>query len=192
MSDGMAGMVHLKDVRIAESMREIELPDEPREAAAFWQRTLNDAVVAWHRGEGSEIPDLNGLSDAGVGASMYYCSPHFFVLPMYSSPSSYRFRPLGPEETLMEIWSLTRYPAGSEPPTPPQPEIWEHNDPRWPPIPAQDFSNLPKQQKGLHAKGFEYLRLSAGAEGGISNFERLIDGYLSGLPHEAPIADGVS
>jgi glycine betaine catabolism A len=121
---------------------------------------------------------------------MYYCFPHFFVLPMYSSASSYRFRPLGPEETLMEIWSLTRYPSGSEPATPPVPEVWEHNDPRWPPIPAQDFSNLPRQQKGLHAKGFEYMRLSAGAEGGISNFERLIDGFLAGLPHEA-LASGL-
>ena len=32
-------------------------------------------------------------------------------------------------------------------------------------IPAQDFSNLPKQQKGLHAKGFEFMRLSTGDRG---------------------------
>ena len=51
-------------------------------------------------------------------------------------------------------------------------------------IPAQDFSNLPKQQKGLHAKGFEYMRLSDKIEGLISNFERVIDGFLAGLPHE--------
>ena len=36
-------------------------------------------------------------------------------------------------------------------------------------IPAQDFSNLPRQQKGLHAKGFEYMRLSNQIEGLISN-----------------------
>ena len=186
MSDGMAGMVHLKDVRIAEELRAgVALPDDPKQAAATWQRTLNDAVVAWHRGEGSTIPDLNALEEQGMGDSMYYCFPHFFVLPMYSSASSYRFRPLGPEETLMEIWSLTRYPAGAEPAVPPVPEVWEHNDSRWPPIPAQDFSNLPRQQKGLHAKGFEYMRLSAGAEGGISNFERLIDGFLAELPYDA-------
>ena len=134
---------------------------------------------------GADIPDLNELEARGMGDSLFYCFPHFFVLPMYSSASSYRFRPLGPEETLMEIWSLTRYPAGSEPATPPPPEVWEHDDPRWPPIPAQDFSNLPKQQKGLHAKGFEYMRLSEGAEGGISNFERMVDGFLGGLPYEA-------
>jgi hypothetical protein len=115
---------------------------------------------------------------------MAYCFPHFFVLPMYSSASSYRFRPLGPEETLMEIWSLTRFPDDVEPPRLPVPEMWEHDDPRWPPIPAQDFSNLPKQQKGLHAKGFDYMRLSEVAEGGVINFERLVDGFLAGLPYD--------
>ena len=67
-------------------------------------------------------------------------------------------------------------------PTPP--EVWECDDPRWPPIPAQDFSNLPRQQKGLHAKSFDYMRLSSGLEGHISNFERTVDGFLADLPHE--------
>jgi hypothetical protein len=103
---------------------------------------------------------------------------------MYSSASSYRFRPLGPEETLMEIWSLARCPEGEEPGKFTPPEHWRADDPRWSPIPAQDFSNLPKQQKGLHAKGFEYMRLSERAEGHISNFERTLDGFLAGLPYE--------
>ena len=51
-------------------------------------------------------------------------------------------------------------------------------------IPAQDFSNLPRQQKGLHAKGFEYMRLSNQIECLISNFERVVDGFLAGLPYE--------
>ena len=103
---------------------------------------------------------------------------------MYSSASSYRFRPLGPEETLMEIWSLARCPAGEQQEKVAPPEPWAADDQRWPPIPAQDFSNLPRQQKGLHAKGFEYMRLSERAEGHISNFERTLDGFLAGLPYE--------
>ena len=101
---------------------------------------------------------------------------------MYSSASSYRFRPLGPEETLMEIWSLTRYPEGEEPAPLPPPEVWSPDDPRWPAIPAQDFSNIPRQQQGLHQKGFEYMRLSSKLEGHISNFQRTIDGFLAGRP----------
>ncbi|MEZ5164988.1 MAG: SRPBCC family protein [Acidimicrobiales bacterium] len=101
---------------------------------------------------------------------------------------SYRFRPLGPEETLMEIWSLTRYPEGEARPKPTPPEVWECDDPRLPPIPTQDFSNLPRQQKGLHARSFEYMRLSAQIEGHISNYHRVIDGYLAGRTHEELLA----
>ncbi len=84
----------------------------------------------------------------------------------------------------MEIWSLTRFPEGSEPKKPTPPEVWEHDDPRWPPIPTQDFGNLPRQQRGLHARGFEYMRLSEQAEGHLSNFERTLDGFLAGLPYD--------
>ena len=184
MSEGMAGMVHANDVRIAEGLADMELPSDPKEAIALWQRTLNDAVVRWHRDAGSDIPDLNQLEAQKLNEPMGYCFPHYFVLPMYSSASSYRFRPLGPEETLMEIWSLTRFPDGAGPGKPTRPEVWEWDDPRWPPIPAQDFSNLPRQQKGLHARGFEYMRLSERAEGGVANFERTLDGFLAGLPFD--------
>jgi phenylpropionate dioxygenase-like ring-hydroxylating dioxygenase large terminal subunit len=183
MNTGMAGMVHADDVRVAERLGDIELPDDPALARSVWERTLNDAVVEWHRAQGSTIPDLNDLEVRGLNEPMGYCFPHFFVLPMYSSASSYRFRPLGPEETLMEIWSLTRFPEGGEPEKLVPPEPWECDDPRVPPIPTQDFSNLPRQQRGLHSKGFEYMRLSEQIEGHISNYQRVIDGYLAGRSH---------
>jgi phenylpropionate dioxygenase-like ring-hydroxylating dioxygenase large terminal subunit len=184
MSDGMAGMVHANDVLIAEGLQDIELPADPALARSIWDRTLNDAVVRWHRNAGHDVPDLNELETQGTNEPMGYCFPHYFVLPMYSSASAYRFRPFGPEETLMEIWSLTRFPEGDEPEPPAPPEPWESDDPRWPPIPRQDFSNLPRQQRGLHAKGFEYMRLSEQAEGHISNLQRTVDGFLAGLPYE--------
>ena len=185
MSEGMAGMVHANDVAIAEQLAaDIELPAEAELATATWNQRLNDAVTDWHRGRGEDMPDLNDLSEQGINVEFFQCFPNFFVLPMYSSASSYRFRPLGPEETLMEIWSLTRYPPGEEPDAPPAPERWEADDERWPTIPAQDFSNLPRQQKGLHASGFEYMRLSERLEGHISNFQRTVDGFLGGLGHD--------
>jgi hypothetical protein len=36
----------------------------------------------------------------------------------------------------------------------------------------------------LHARSFEYMRLSERAEGGIANFERTVDGFLAGLPYQ--------
>jgi Rieske 2Fe-2S family protein len=53
-----------------------------------------------------------------------------------------------------------------------------------PPIPTQDFSNLPRQQRGLHSCSFEFMRLSEQIEGHIANFHRTIDGYLAGLSHD--------
>jgi phenylpropionate dioxygenase-like ring-hydroxylating dioxygenase large terminal subunit len=184
MSEGMGGMVHATDVAVAERLRAIELPDDPGSARAIWDRALNDAVTQWHRDAGAIVPDLNALAEQHMLEPMIFLFPHFFVLPQYSSASSYRFRPLGPEETLMEIWSLTRYPVGQEPDPPEPPEVWECDDPRIPPIPTQDFSNLPRQQRGLHTSGFEYLRLSAQIEGHLSNFHRTIDAYLRGVPSE--------
>ena len=184
MSEGMAGMVHATDVAVAESIRDLELPADPALAIATWNAALNDAVVAHHRAAGHDIPDLNELEAQGLNEPMGYAFPHYFVLPMYSSASSYRFRPLGPEETLMETWSLTRYPEGEDRPRPTPPEPWECHDPRFPPIPAQDFSNLPRQQKGLHAAGLEFLRISELIEGHISNFHRTLDGYLAGRSHD--------
>lgn len=184
MSDGMDGMTHRDDVLVAEGLRDVELPADPESAVATWNRTLNDAVMARHRQRGADVPDLNHLDEVGLNLTFFPCFPHFFVLPMYSGASSYRFRPLGPEETLMEIWSLARPDPGDPFPAPPRPEVWAADDARWPAIPAQDFSNLPRQQQGLHARGFEFMRLSSTFEGHISNFERTIDGFLAGLPHD--------
>jgi glycine betaine catabolism A len=184
LGEGMAGMTHENDIRIAEGLQDAQLPADPVAAMTAWRATLNDAVVEWHRGRGSTMPDLNELDRRGITDAIGFCFPHYFILPTYSSASSYRIRPLGPEETLFEIWSLTRFPSDESQGrlTPPQP--MPPDDPRWPPIPAQDFSNLPRQQKGLHSKGFEYMRLSNQIEGLISNFERVVDGFLAGTPSD--------
>jgi hypothetical protein len=180
----MGGMTHENDIRIAEGLQHMSLPDDPAEAMATWRGAVNDAVTTWHRARDCDFPDLNDLDRRRVIDPIGFCFPHYFLLPQYSSASSYRIRPLGPEQTLFEVWSLTRYPNDRSQGKPTPPEPLAPDDPSWPMIPAQDFSNLPKQQKGLHAKGFEYMRLSDQIEGLISNFERVIDGFLAGLPYE--------
>ena len=184
LGSGMGGMTHDNDIRIAEGLQHMSLPDDPAEAMAAWRIAVNDAITSWQRGRGCDFPDLSDLDRRGALDPVGFGFPHYFVLPQYSSASSYRIRPLGPEETLFEIWSLTRFPDDLSPGRPTPPEPLGPDDPSWPTIPAQDFSNLPKQQKGLHAKGFEFMRLSTQIEGLISNFERVIDGFLAGLPSE--------
>ncbi len=184
VSEGMAGEIHEKDVRIAEGLRDLELPTDLAGASEVWLRELNSAVMKWNERAGIDCPDLHMINERGFNRSVFFCFPNYFLLPTYSSSSSYRIRPLGPEQCLFEIWSLTRYRPGDAPPAPPTPVPMLPDDPRWPAIPGQDYSNLPKQQLGLHAKGFDYMRLSPHVEGLIGNYQRLIDGYLAGLDPE--------
>ena len=65
-----------------------------------------------------------------------------------------------------------------------EPTILPYDSQDFPPIPRQDYSNIPIQQQGLHSEGFEYLRLSKDKEGLISNYQRLIDGYIANKPPE--------
>jgi phenylpropionate dioxygenase-like ring-hydroxylating dioxygenase large terminal subunit len=184
LSVGMAGMTHERDIRVAEGLMGLDLPNDAGEASKVWTKTVNDAIVAWNTAQGIDMPDLNGILTSPLHTYVEFVFPHFFILPTFSSASAYRIRPFGPEECLFELWSLTRYPPGQEPPAPPRPTPMGPDDPRWPPIPAQDYSNLPRQQRGLHGVGFEYMRLSDKVEGLISNYQRLIDGFLAGLPHQ--------
>lgn len=188
ISEGMAGMIHAKDVAVAESLRDVELPADPAGATIAWRRSLNDAVTADHRRQGLDFPDLNEIDAQGFGTSINFCFPNFFMLPTFGSATSYRIRPIAPEECLFEIWSLTRFPEGVEPPPVKTPTPMAFDDPRWPTIPRQDFANLPRQQRGLHARGFDYMRLSHQGEGLISNYQRLIDGYLAAVEDERLLA----
>ena len=185
MSEGMAGMVHANDVRVAEGLRDVELPDDREEAMATWYRLLNAAVVDWHRDQGSDVPDLNDLEDRGLERADGLLLPPLVRAPHVQQRLLLPLPPAGSGGDAHGDLVAHPLPGGrraGRPPTPP--EVWEHDDPRWPPIPAQDFSNLPKQQQGLHTRGFEYMRLSEKGEGHLSNFERTLDGFLAGLSHE--------
>lgn len=81
LGEGMAGMTHENDVRIAEGLQNIELPADPAEAMATWRRTLNDAIVGWHRARGCDMPDLNELASRGITEAINFAFPHYFCCP---------------------------------------------------------------------------------------------------------------
>ncbi|MCX7864733.1 MAG: aromatic ring-hydroxylating dioxygenase subunit alpha, partial [Novosphingobium sp.] len=72
-------------------------------------------------------------------------------------------------------------PEGEEPEVPMEPTVIAYDSAMFPPIPRQDYSNIPIQQRELHSKGFEFMRLSRHVEGLISNYHRIIDGHLKGV-----------
>jgi carnitine monooxygenase subunit len=185
LSEGMAGMVHASDLEIGRDIADhLKLPEDPQAGIMEWYRVWNDEITRRNRARGVPFPDLNELIIKHPAAPVQFIFPHYFLLPMFGNMSSYRIRPLGPETCLFEIWSLILYPEGEQRPRPVAPQPMAHDDPRFPPIPQQDYSNLPLQQLGLHCGGFEYMRLSRKVEGMISNYHRTLDGFLGGVPRE--------
>ena len=173
-----------RDIVIAEGLRGMELPSDFAQAAATWSRALNTAVMNWNVNNGIDGLDINSCVEQGFDPFVYFCFPNYFYQTQLSGGVAYRIRPLGPEECYFEYWSLTRYPPGKEPPAMGPIELTDPDDPRFPRIPVQDYGNHVKQQQGLRQSGFEYMRLSDKVEGMISNYQRLIDGYLSGLDRD--------
>ncbi len=185
LSDGMGGMIHANDVAIAEDVAaSMEFAEDPRAAMGAWMQGVNAEITSRARARGIAMPDMNDLMVNHPASAVQFVFPHYFMLPMFGNMSSYRIRPLTPETCLFELWSLTLYPDNITGARPQPPEPVPHDSTSFPAIPQQDYSNLPLQQLGLHAKGFEHMRLSAKVEGLISNYQRLIDGYLQGLASE--------
>jgi phenylpropionate dioxygenase-like ring-hydroxylating dioxygenase large terminal subunit len=176
---GMDGMVHKSERDVIETLRDMEVPEDPGAAAmAFMERTYAE-VEADARARGAPVFEIAKVFQEEKFKAVDFIFPHFFLLPMVAAMSSYRIRPLTPETCLFEIWSLVLRPEGEDYDTPTQPTILPYDSQDFPEIPRQDYSNLPIQQLGLH--NLDEFRLARDIEGTISNYQRLIDGYLAGL-----------
>ena len=184
LSEGMAGMVHAKEVEIAGQLLDVELPADPMQAAPMWYGIVQDQITKQLQAKGEPIPDLNAVAVSDPVNAVEFIFPNYFLLPFFTSVSAYRIRPLGPESCMFELWSLTAFPEGQEPAPVMDAITLPYDSPDFPPIPRQDYSNIPIQQKGMRAKGFEFMRLSKDIEGLISNYNRIIDGYLTGVAPE--------
>ena len=180
LSEGMAGMVHAKEVEIARQITADMLPDDPEQMLMMWFGAVQQQITEQLRARGENVPDLNAVAVSDPVHAVEFLFPHYFLLPFFTSTSAYRIRPTGPESCFFEIWSLTHFPPGQEPAPVMEPTILPYDSQEFPPIPRQDYSNIPIQQVGLHADGFEFMRLSKDKEGMISNYQRIIDGHLAG------------
>jgi carnitine monooxygenase subunit len=180
LSEGMAGMIHAKEVEIARMIPADILPDDPEQMVMHWFGAVQHQISEQLKARGENVPDLNAVAVSHPIKAVEFLFPHYFLLPFFTSTSAYRIRPTGPETCLFEIWSLTHFPPGEEPQPVMEPTVLPYNSDQFPPIPRQDYSNIPIQQKGIHAAGFDFMRLSSTIEGMISNFNRILDGHLRG------------
>ncbi len=187
LSEGMDGMVHQTEVDVLEKLRQMDVPEDSDLAFQIFHGTAYAAIAEDAKARGVPIFDMLKSVQAGDFNAVEFMFPHFFLLPTFGAMSSYRIRPLTPETCLFEIWSLVLPAEGEERDPPSEPTMLPYDSPEFPEIPRQDYSNLPLQQKGLH--NLDYMRLGKGGdglpgEGMISNYQRLLDGYLADLDSE--------
>ena len=108
--------------------------------------------------------------------------PNFFMLPQFGNSLSYRIRPYNddPECCRFEVWSLTTYPESQPLERARLKGRFARDDAdNWGMIPLQDFSNIERQQRGLHSRSFQGLRLATEWERAISNMHEELDRYLA-------------
>lgn len=185
LSSGMGGMIHESELAAVEKLRDMELPEDPGQAMMMFYGRAGDEITKDALARGAPMFDINKVAAEVEFHSVEFMFPHFFLLPFFGAMSSYRIRPLTPETCLFEIWSLVIRPEDEPYDTPRKPIFLPYDSEEFPEVPRQDYSNLPLQQLGLHAGGFTHMRLSNQFEGMISNYQRLIDGYLAGVDQEA-------
>ncbi len=184
LNEGMGGaMIHKSELAVIDTLADLEVPEDPMEAAGVFYARACEAVEEDARKRGIETFDI---AKAFLGPDMHYVEfmfPHFFLLPVMGAMASYRIRPLTPETCLFEIWNLVPRPASEQTELPKAPTMLPYDLQDFPEIPRQDYSNLPIQQTGLHNLDFMRIgsSLGKGGEGLISNYQRLIDGYLAGF-----------
>jgi phenylpropionate dioxygenase-like ring-hydroxylating dioxygenase large terminal subunit len=184
LSTGMAGMVHETEVAVLEKLRDMEVPEDPMAALGQFTARAQQDITSDGLARGAPMFDIPKVNQEKPFHDVEFMFPHFFLLPSFAAMSSYRIRPLTAETCLFEIWSLVLRPEDEPFDTPRAPTMLPYDSKDFPEIPMQDYSNLPRQQRGLHAGKFQHMRLSREQEGMISNYQRLVDGYLAGLEPE--------
>ncbi len=181
LGEGMGGLVHRSELDVVERLRDVEVPEDPSAATFAFYTRLRDEIRSDAAVRGIALHDLNQVEIDYPSMANEFIFPNFYLLPMFGCMASYRIRPLGPERCLFELWSLIPVPEGEPHASPKAATVLPHNSPDYPLIVRQDYANMPQQQIGLRTGAIEHQLVGREHEGVISNFERLIDGYLAGL-----------
>lgn len=179
LCEGLEAMTLPRDLHVIETLRHRPVPETGSLGGELVKAIYEHAHQA-----GIPLPKLAPEALARWGG-VFFVFPNFFVLPQYGNALSYRFRPVDddPEHCLLELWSVTIPGPGEEPGRPVlqgpfPPDDGEH----WAPIPLQDFSNITRQQRGLHNRTLDTVRISNVYEVGIANLHHEIDRYLARPP----------
>lgn len=177
----LAAMQTERAYQAAQRLRgEVAANAEPAEVLSKWGQFVYEAAMQSGAGWPENLtPDY--MAESGFD---WHVFPNtVFLHPAVEAVLWYRVRPIGndPEQCLFDVWSLERFPEGEAPPL--KREFyndWREAD--WPLIYRQDFSNIPKIQKGMGSRGFVGARPNPVQERAITNFHRVLRRFMQD-PH---------
>ena len=175
LATGQDAMTLDRDIQVFEGLRNRIDPDDP-------DGPTKAIIALYEYADAAGIPMPPLSPEMQLWGGDIFLFPNFLMLPMYGNCLAYRLRPHGtdPESTLFDVWSLTTYPAGQEPERAQLLGRFDKDDDEhWGLIPRQDFSNIERQQRGLHSHGFDRIRLSSRYELSIANMHEELDRRLA-------------
>jgi phenylpropionate dioxygenase-like ring-hydroxylating dioxygenase large terminal subunit len=173
--DEMDAMVLKEDVEVAASLRGKPVPEGSTYGAEFIKAIYTKAAL-----EQRPMP-VPTPETTGMWGGMVFVFPNLLILPNLGNAMIYRVRPDGmdPDNCLFEIWSTRSYGRAE---TIPKAEPIPVEDPTDPEqlllIPRQDFSNIPRVQRGVHSRGCKQIWLASHNEKIIMGMHQELDRYL--------------
>jgi phenylpropionate dioxygenase-like ring-hydroxylating dioxygenase large terminal subunit len=177
LCEGLEAMTLPRDLHVIETLRHRPAPENGSLGSELVKAIYE---YAEHAGIPLPRPDPAAL---GRWGGVFFIFPHYFVLPQYGNALTYRFRPLRgqPERCLLELWSITIPGPGEDSGRRPEMQgpFAADDSEHWPLIPLQDFSNITRQQRGVHNAAFGASRISNVYEVGIAHLHQEIDRYLA-------------
>jgi phenylpropionate dioxygenase-like ring-hydroxylating dioxygenase large terminal subunit len=167
--------------RAFDKSKKIELP-EGMTARAFAAESVRQSLAARTGYDFSTYSDADMLDGQG-----YDIFPNFHLWGGFKDKISYRFRPLGPDKTLMEVFLFTLAPKDGPMPKPATMRMLGPDE-KWAEVPElgalapvydQDYSNMEPVQAGLKSLGDEPVHFSEYLEVRCRNLHRMIDVYMA-------------
>lgn len=172
---GMNAMVLKEDVELVRSLKDKPIPEGSSLGGEYVKALYSTAAA-----EDRPMPKLEKeILDMWGGEIFIF--PNLLVLPQAGNAMMYRIRPDGfnPDSCIFEIYSTKTLPAAVKPP---RAEVQVMNDVTDPEqflqIPRQDFSNIPRIQKGLKTMACRQVWLASYYEKIILNMHQEMDRYM--------------
>jgi len=173
--EGMDAMVLKEDVDLVRSLKGKPIPEGSSLGGEYVKALYTTAAMQQRP---MPKPERDVLNQWGGEIFVF---PNLMILPQAGNCMIYRVRPNGfdPDSCIFEIYSTKTYPAAQHAPRATVQQMTDGTDPaQFLQIPRQDFSNLPRMQKGLHSQGCKQIWLANYYEKLILNMHQEMDRYL--------------